>query len=64
MNTVQRVPKSTGARDFTARAANSATPMPSDFAKVSMKEPQPAEQASFSVMPPITPSFTKKHFMS
>ena len=64
MKTVQRVPRSTGAFDSIAMAANSPAVMLSPCAKFSMKEPHPAEQASLSVMLPMLPSLTKKHFMS
>ena len=64
IKTVQRVPRSTGALDFTASAANSAGVMCSPSAKFWMNEPQPAEHASLSVMLPMLPSLTKKHFIS
>ena len=64
MKTVQRVPRSTGAFESMALAANSAGVMCRPSAKFWMKEPQPAEHASLSVMLPMLPSLTKKHFMS
>ena len=35
-----------------------------EMAKLSMKLPQPEEQASLSMMCSITPSRTRRHFMS
>ena len=64
MNTVQRLPRSTGFSAEMAVAANSATSRFRPLAKDSMKLPQPEEQASFSMMWSMTPSFTRKHFMS
>ena len=58
MNTVQREPRSTGACAF--------SPSPGELCggvahgtgrSVSMKEPQPEEQASFSMMPSISTVF-------
>ena len=64
MKTVQRLPRSTGWRAPMASCANSSTPMSMDTAKLSMKEPQPEEHASLSMMCSITPSATRRHFMS
>ena len=64
MNTVQRLPRSTGRSAAMAVCANSATSRFRPVAKLSMKLPQPDEQASFSMMWSITPSFTRRHFMS
>ena len=44
--------------------ANSATSRFKPVAKLSMKLPQPDEHASLSMMWSITPSFTRRHFMS
>ena len=64
MKTVQREPRSTGLVACTAALANSWTLMFMDTAKDSMKEPQPEEQASLSMMCSMTPSLTCRHFMS
>ncbi|MPM60915.1 hypothetical protein SDC9_107769 [bioreactor metagenome] len=64
MNTVHLVPRSTGFFDNTAASANSWTLISSDLANVSMKEPQPEEQASLSIMESITPFFMIMLFMS
>ena len=64
MNTVQRVPRSTGAFERRPHSANSATLLPIDRAKVSMKEPQPEEQASLSMMESMAPPRILKHLMS
>ncbi len=64
MNTVQRLPRSTGAVAPTAAAAKSRTSMPMESAKLSMNEPQPLEQASLSMIDSMTPSRTRRHFMS
>ena len=64
MNTVQRLPKSTGFWAAIAVLAKSATSKFKPLAKLSMKLPQPEEHASFNMMCSITPSFTRKHFMS
>jgi hypothetical protein len=63
IKTVQRVPRSTGARELRRRAAR--TPPAScaaPRAKFWMKEPQPAEQASLSVMLPMLPSLHEEAF--
>ena len=65
MNTVQRVPRSTGCFGSTGPASAKACASMSRFsAKVWMKEPQPDEQASFSMMLSITPLLIRRHFMS
>ena len=64
MKTVQRVPRSTGEGAARAAATNSARGMRRDSAKFSMKEPQPAEQASLRLMRSMTPSRTRMHLMS
>ena len=48
INTVQRVPRSIGFLAKRASFAKSRTLKFKDFAKVSIKEPQPEEQASFN----------------
>ena len=64
MKTVQRVPKSQGAWAKTAFWANSEAVKPKELAKVSMNEPQPDEQASFSSIRFRTPSSMNMAFMS
>ena len=64
MKTVQRLPRSTGLLARVAACANSWTDMFMDTAKLSMKLPQPEEQASLSMMCSMTPSLTCRHFMS
>ncbi|MNW60664.1 hypothetical protein D3C74_386670 [compost metagenome] len=64
MNTVHREPRSTGWTDFRAAEANSSIPSPSAPAKLSRKEPQPAEQASFSSKLSIVPPRILIHFIS
>ena len=64
MKTVQRLPRSTGLLAPTAACANSCTVMFMETAKLSMKEPQPEEQASLSMICSMTPSLTCRHFMS
>ncbi len=64
IKTVHLEPRSTGFRASKASFANSSTLMLSEPAKVSMKEPQPDEQASLSMMFSMTPSLTFMHFMS
>ena len=64
INTVQRVPKSTGRRAVRPRRANSCAVRPRVWAKVSMNEPHPEEQASLSTIESMTPSRTWKLFMS
>jgi hypothetical protein len=64
IKTVHLVPKSTGFFAYMAMSAKSGVAKPSDFANVSMNEPQPAEHASLSRTESITPSFILMHFMS
>ena len=64
MKTVQREPRSTGSVALVAAVANSRTSIFMESAKDAIKEPQPAEQASFSMMCSMTPSLTCRHFMS
>jgi hypothetical protein len=64
MKTVQRVPRSHGLSARHACAAKSATAYPNELANVSMKEPQPDEQASLISMRLSTPWSTKMAFMS
>ena len=64
MNTVQREPSSTGCCANRPRRENSSISMPIALANVWMKEPQPDEQASLSMMESMTRFFTLKHLMS
>ena len=64
MNTVQRLPRSTGRSANRPSWANSFTSYPSAWAKVCRKLPQPEEQASFRKMLLMAPSSILKHFMS
>ena len=64
MNTVQRLPRSTGLSAPMAALANSWTVRPMESAKLSMKLPQPDEHASLSMMCSMTPLRTRRHFMS
>ena len=64
MNTVHREPRFTGAALSKPILAKSATSYPALLAKVSIKEPQPEEQASFSMMLSIAPLRMRKHLMS
>ena len=64
MNTVQRVPRSTGFFANKASAANALVSRFTDLAYVSRKDPQPEEHASFSMILYIAPSFIFMHFMS
>ena len=50
MNTVHLVPRSTGAFAKRASVAKDCTSMFTDFAYVSMNDPQPDEHASLSMM--------------
>ena len=50
MKTVHLVPRSTGFLALIPILANSSTGISTDLAYVSMKEPQPEEQASLSIM--------------
>ena len=64
INTVQREPKSDGFLLKRPSLANSSTLYPIAFANVSMKEPQPDEHASLSIIESIAPLRIRKHFMS
>ena len=64
MNTVQRLPRSTGWAASRAEAAKSCTERPMDWAKVCRKEPQPAEQASLTEMESMAPPRMRRYFMS
>lgn len=64
IKTVQRVPKSQGCKAIQAERAKSDTLYFNVRAKVSMNEPHPDEQASFSSMRVIAPCLTKIAFMS
>ena len=64
MKTVHRLPRLTGASANSARSANSAAVRCMERAKVSMKEPHPEEQASFSMIRSTAPFLILKHLMS
>ncbi|MNP11828.1 hypothetical protein D3C76_1040360 [compost metagenome] len=64
MKTVQREPRSRGSLASRALAANSSTFICRDSAKDSRKEPQPDEQASFSMMLSMAPFLIRRHFIS
>ena len=64
MKTVQRDPRSTGSLDLVASLANSSAVIFTEWAKVSKKEPHPAEQASFKRIDSITPFLIFIDFMS
>ena len=64
MNTVHRVPRSTGASDARAEAAKDSTSVPMDAAKVCRNEPQPDEQASFTAIESTAPLRIRRYFMS
>ena len=64
MKTVQRVPRSTGAGAASAASTKSCSGICKDSAKFSIKEPQPAEQASFRLILSIKPPLTCMHLMS
>ena len=64
INTVQRLPKSAGCCERNAASAMRSTGMPSAAAKPSKNEPQPDEQASFSVILVTTPPSIHIAFMS
>ena len=64
MNTVHLVPRSHGADARHAASENSETVYPKPFAKVSMNEPHPEEQASLISIRSMTPPLTKIAFMS
>ena len=64
INTVQRDPKSIGIGANKPSLANCSIGKRKDVAKVSIKEPQPEEQASFNTMSSMYPSRTFVHFIS
>ena len=64
MNTVQREPRFTGWGAKRPILAKSAMVYPRALAKVSIKEPQPDEQASLSMMESTAPLRILKHFIS
>ena len=64
MNTVQREPRSTGPFDLMAAFTKSWIDKSKLFANVSINEPQPDEQASFSMMLSITSPFIFMYFIS
>ena len=64
INTVQRLPRWAGLFDANALSAISETSIPRLTAKFSRNEPHPDEQASFSIMFVITPSFSHIAFIS
>ena len=64
MNTVQRVPRSTGDPAYSASFTKSASGMFRDSAKFSIKEPHPAEQASLRLILSMTPLRMRMHLMS
>ena len=64
IKTVHLVPRSIGWGAKRASFAKSAAEYPSDWAKFSIKEPQPEEQASFRRMLSTEPFFSRMHFMS
>ncbi len=64
MNTVQRLPRSTGDLPKRPRDANSSTVYPMERANVSRNDPQPEEHASFSIMESMERFLTLKHFIS
>src|SRR5690554_3701788 len=64
INTVHLEPRSTGDLDVIAFDANSPILRSKDSAKVSKKDPHPAEHASFNSMLSITPFLIFRHFIS
>ena len=64
INTVQREPSSTGCLAYRPFSENLLISMPIARAKVWINEPQPDEQASFSIMESIAPFLILKHLMS
>ena len=64
INTVHRLPRFTGASAWSPFSAKAATSKPMDLAKVSIKDPQPEEQASLSIMESMAPFLILKHLMS
>ena len=64
MNTVQRLPRSTGCSASRLIAAKLRMSVSMPAAKVCRKEPHPDEQASLTLMESMTPSTTRRYFMS
>ena len=64
MNTEQRVPRSVGFFAKSASFAKSSTLKFRELANVSMKEPQPEEQASFNWTLSTVPFLMRMHFIS
>ena len=64
MNTVHRVPRSTGEADSMAMRAKERTSVPIVCAKVCRKDPQPEEQASLTEMESTAWSRMRRYFMS
>ena len=64
MNTVHLEPKSTGFLAEIAEFTNSLIVSPRLFANVSINEPQPEEQASFSIILSMELFFSLIYFMS
>ena len=64
IKTVQRLPSTAGCFALKARSAISGTGTPMFFAKFSRKDPQPAEQASFTTISVMIPSSSQMAFMS
>ena len=64
MNTVHREPRFTGFWVKRPSLAKSSMLYPRALAKVSMKDPQPEEQASLSMMESTAPLRILKHFIS
>ena len=64
INTVQRLPKFAGCRERNAASAIFSAGIPREEAKFSRNEPQPEEQASFSVMLVTMSRSTQMAFMS
>ena len=64
IKTVQRVPRSTGAFANKASLAKFSAVNPSEFAKFSMNEPHPEEQASLSNIVSTAPFLSLMHFIS
>ena len=64
MNTVQRVPRSTGAAEVSALAAKVWISVSMLAAKVCRKDPQPDEQASLTAIESTAPPRIFRYFMS
>ena len=64
IKTVHLEPKSTGFFDFKASCTNSFISNPKLFAKVSINEPHPEEQASLSIILSIAPFLSLIYFIS